>query len=359
MGVSGAAPQISPKGGPTGPNAHLYADGSAADGPQYQSWANPNHNGTPAISSTADPALIAQQQIQHAIAQQQLADLLGAAAIPQVLPAAEIATTQSPALAAATAGLATGHVVEWAEERGMGFIRAIEGKGVEGDVFVHRSALQDTQSLTVGQTVMYEPGWDYKKNKACTKLCFVKSQPSGCAATQSLPTSSVPLLTAPPPPAPLLPTPAISTAASTVPGNAFVAGQIATWSDEAGMGCIRSADGGEVLLYRHAVQDGGIVVEGKPCFYLPYWDPEKKKPCTKVCFVDALPADGGAAALAQQAAEETQQALAVAVGDTGAGNLAEQFGGSSFVEQWPHVQPAGPHASWQMLAGLSERFSIR
>jgi len=206
---------------------------------------------------------------------------------------------------------------------------------------------------------MYEPGWDYKKNKACTKLCFVKSQPNGCAAVQPIAAGSIPLITTPPPPAPLLPALAIPPASAALAGRAFVGGQIATWCEQTGMGSIRAADGGEVLLYRNAVQDGAIITEGKPCFYLPYWDPEKKRPCTKVCFVDALPADGGAAALAQQVAEETQQALAVAVGDTGAGNVAEEYGSSSFVEKWPHVQPVGPHASWQMLAGLSERFSIR
>ena len=50
----------------------------------------------------------------------------------------------------------------------MGFIQPSDGSA---DVFVHRSALIDGNSLQVGSNVIFEPGWDEAKNKPATNKC--------------------------------------------------------------------------------------------------------------------------------------------------------------------------------------------
>merc|ERR1739848_856939 len=59
-------------------------------------------------------------------------------------------------------GRASGTVKAWIEERGMGFITPAGGGD---DHFVHRSMLNDGQSLQVGAPVTFVPSWDALKDK--------------------------------------------------------------------------------------------------------------------------------------------------------------------------------------------------
>lgn len=66
------------------------------------------------------------------------------------------------------AGSQPGVVKAWYEERGMGFITPSAGGD---DIFVHRTALTDGQTLVLGSPVTFEPGWDAQKNKAIATKC--------------------------------------------------------------------------------------------------------------------------------------------------------------------------------------------
>lgn len=102
--------------------------------------------------------------------------LLGATAAPvltnssvpdswKTLAAAPPPKMSSPA---PVVGAQPGVVKAWYEERGMGFITPNAGGE---DIFVHRTALTDGQTLVLGSTVTFEPGWDAQKNKAIATKC--------------------------------------------------------------------------------------------------------------------------------------------------------------------------------------------
>mmetsp|Transcript_38679 Transcript_38679/g.69782 ORF Transcript_38679/g.69782 Transcript_38679/m.69782 type:complete len:117 (+) Transcript_38679:3-353(+) len=56
----------------------------------------------------------------------------------------------------------SGTVKVWFEEKGFGFITPDVG---EGDVYVHRTALQDGKMLEQGAKVTYSADWQVQKNK--------------------------------------------------------------------------------------------------------------------------------------------------------------------------------------------------
>ena len=129
----------------------------------------------------------------------------------------------------------------------MGFIQPTDGSA---DVFVHRSALTDGNSLQVGSTVTFEPGWDEAKNKPATNRC------SG----------------------------AITLDPGVKPGGAQplpngVPGTVKAWIEARGMGFITPADGSaDVFVHRSNLVDGNCLVTGAQVLFEPGWDDSKGKP---------------------------------------------------------------------------------
>lgn len=81
----------------------------------------------------------------------------------------------------------TGSVARWDEDRGFGFITQ---SGGQSDIFVHRSSLIGTNTLSVGARVTYEAIFDDRKQKFQTLTCslmpgevtqpqFISQQPFG------------------------------------------------------------------------------------------------------------------------------------------------------------------------------------
>lgn len=129
----------------------------------------------------------------------------------------------------------------------MGFIQPSDGSA---DVFVHRSALIDGNSLQVGSNVIFEPGWDEAKNKPATNKC-------GGAITLDpgvKPGGNVPL-------------------PNGVPGT------VKAWIEGRGMGFITPADGSaDVFVHRSNLVDGNCLVTGAQVLFEPGWDNQKGKP---------------------------------------------------------------------------------
>mmetsp|Transcript_6411 Transcript_6411/g.14023 ORF Transcript_6411/g.14023 Transcript_6411/m.14023 type:complete len:447 (+) Transcript_6411:32-1372(+) len=70
-----------------------------------------------------------------------------------------------------------GTVKAWNEDRGFGFVQV---EGVEGDVYVHRTVLQDGQTLVPGAKIQLSTSWDEAKGKmAATAVVGATEKGSG------------------------------------------------------------------------------------------------------------------------------------------------------------------------------------
>lgn len=154
-----------------------------------------------------------------------------------------------------------GTVASWNEERGMGFIKPLDGTP---DRFVHRSALADGQALRVGATVTFTPGFDTAKNKPIVKACS-GAVPNGLGVNGQ-PNFVEALLH--------------TTIATTEPG--LQSGTVKTWLEDRGMGFITPATGGEdVFVHRSFLADGQSLTIGSIVAYESAFDAVKNKPTAK------------------------------------------------------------------------------
>ncbi|CAK0880605.1 unnamed protein product [Prorocentrum cordatum] len=203
----------------------------------------------------------------------------GAAGVPAGYGAAPPPPTGPPPLQAAygQAGSSApqgGTVKAWIEERGMGFLRPDAGGE---DVFVHRSALADSEWLVVGDAVVFSQGWDAGRGKMLATWCSVAAAVPGLA-------ESGPARGAPPPP----------------PGGGrggVVTGVVKTWIEQRGMGFIKPDSGGDdVFVHRSDILDAQWLVEGTPVQFEEHWDTGRgKRIARRVC--GAGGASGGAEGL--------------------------------------------------------------
>jgi len=160
-------------------------------------------------------------------------------------------------------GREQGTVKAWIEERGMGFISAPSGV----DHFVHRSMLLDGQSLVIGATITFVPGWDQMKNKA------IAEQVMGAVPLPSKPAQQW---------------------AAPAPGQA--SGQVKAWIEARGMGFIGPQDGSQDLfVHRSDLLDGQSLVVGQTVYFEASYDAMKNKPCAHKV-TGAVPALGGGGA---------------------------------------------------------------
>ena len=145
-------------------------------------------------------------------------------------------------------GVCRGTVKAWIEDRGMGFIQPADGTA---DVFVHRSALLDGNSLQVGAPVTFEPGWDAAKGKPiANKVSGGVAEPAAAAA---------------PPPL-----------ANGQPGV------VKAWIEARGMGFITPEDGSpDVFVHRSNLVDGNCLQVGAKVMFEGGWDEQKGKPIAK------------------------------------------------------------------------------
>ena len=140
-----------------------------------------------------------------------------------------------------------GTVKAWIEERGMGFIQPADGTA---DVFVHRSALTDGNSLRVGAPVTFEPGWDAAKGKPIANKCT-----GGVAEQATVPVASL---------------------ANGQPGI------VKAWIEARGMGFITPEDGSpDVFVHRSNLVDGNCLSVGAKVMFEGGWDEQKGKPIAK------------------------------------------------------------------------------
>jgi len=174
-------------------------------------------------------------------------------------------------------GRVFGVVKSWIEERGMGFVSPSAGGE---DHFVHRSFIADGNSLPIGSTIQFEPGWDVQKNKPVAKNI------TG-AVTVSAPTA--PPVYAQAPINALMPqiVPASAVPASiqnAVPPHAQALegvqiGTVKAWYDTRGMGFISpNAGGADHFIHRSNLTDGNALREGAQVFFESSVDPMKGKP---------------------------------------------------------------------------------
>jgi CspA family cold shock protein len=169
-------------------------------------------------------------------------------------------------------GRVWGVVRAWTEQRGMGFVAPSAGGD---DHFVHRSFLQDGNSLTVGSTVQFEPSWDVQKNKPTARNltgAVTVSTPGASAvfeplaAPQVVPASAVPATiqhSAPSPPQVL---------------EGAQLGTVKSWYEQRGMGFIAPNSGGaDHFIHRSNLVDGNSLTEGAQVYFESAWDSGKNK----------------------------------------------------------------------------------
>jgi len=160
-------------------------------------------------------------------------------------------------------------VKAWIDERGMGFIKPDSGGD---DVFVHRSALSDSEWLVVGHAVVFSEGWDAGRGKMLATWCSVAAAVPGL--TDEGPTRGA----APPP-------------------HGMVTGIVKTWIEQRGMGFIKPDSGGDdVFVHRSDILDAQWLVEGTTVQFEEHWDTGRgKRIARRVC--GAGGAAGGAEGL--------------------------------------------------------------
>ena len=137
-----------------------------------------------------------------------------------------------------------GTVKAWIEERGMGFIQPADGTA---DVFVHRSALTDGNSLRVGAPVTFEPGWDEQKGKPIAKTV----SGAGDSNAHHMMHHGKPC-------------------------------RVKAWIEARGMGFITPADGSaDVFVHRSNLLDGDTLIVGAQVVFEAGFDAQKGKPIAK------------------------------------------------------------------------------
>jgi len=194
-------------------------------------------------------------------------------ATPPSIPPPHTVWPPAQAPAPPAGGRVFGVVKSWIEERGMGFVSPTAGGE---DHFVHRSYLNDGNSLQIGSSVQFEPSWDVQKGKPIAKNitgAMTVSAPTAppvyaqVVTPQVVPASAVPAsiqISVPPQPQLL---------------EGVQQGTVKVWYEQRGMGFISpNAGGADHFVHRSHLTDGNALPEGGQVFFESSWDPGKGKP---------------------------------------------------------------------------------
>lgn len=232
---------------------------------------------------------------------------------PYGAPGAGVAALPA-ATAGSPAGLETGTVKAWIEERGMGFISPLNGGD---DLFVHRSCLADGQSLVVGSLITYEPGWDSSKGKPMAKVCYggvpqhgaISAASAAAAAVTSqvaLADTSAQLLAQQQQPVATTGLTAAAVASASPDGQ--VLGIVKSWIEERGMGFVTPQAGGDdFFVHRSDLVGTQRLERGGTVIFMPMWDNQKQKPIGKAVQPTGAVGQSPAAVAAPAAALPTTQ----------------------------------------------------
>jgi len=164
----------------------------------------------------------------------------------------------------------------WFEEKGFGFITPNDNSG---DAFVHRTAIQDVQSLVQGTPVKFQADWDYQKSRAMARVVYCAGTPMGAPAG---PAGGA----------------APAAAAAGAGGGPASIGTVKVWFDDKGFGFIAPADGSaDVFVHRSHLLDGQLLTQGASVRFDANWDFAKGKfIASRVCGANHAgqpPAAGG------------------------------------------------------------------
>mmetsp|Transcript_22253 Transcript_22253/g.50816 ORF Transcript_22253/g.50816 Transcript_22253/m.50816 type:complete len:620 (+) Transcript_22253:99-1958(+) len=182
-----------------------------------------------------------------------------------------------------TSGMVPGVVKAWYEQKGMGFLAPDYGGD---DVFVHRSALIDTQSLAPNQQVFFEEGWDTAKGKRMATRCMLTG---GYAAPASASYAAGGYAAAP----------ASGSYAAPQQAQNLRQGTVKMWMEDKAFGFIIPLDGGDdVMIHKNEVTPGLQLVPGMSVQFAAQWDAVKGKYKATLCTT------GRESSVSGQAAEE-------------------------------------------------------
>lgn len=224
---------------------------------------------------------------------------------------------------AAAAGQKSGFVKIWFEEKGFGFLAPHDGSG---DAFVHRTAIQDGNSLVQGTSVTYTAEWDAAKGRFIARACYTGS---GVAANTAVPQC----------------------------------GTVKVWFEEKGYGFLAADDGsGDAFVHRTALVDCTVLAAGTQVQYEAQWDPMKGKfIATKAAPINGAPAAGtGTVVPAITAPAATQQASeAIVISGLPATAMEESikaiFGPyGSVVEVKVLGDSAQGRSAWMMMGNVAQ-----
>lgn len=155
---------------------------------------------------------------------------------PGVMPTAPVPPS------APASGMKDGFVKVWFEEKGYGFLTPNDGNG---DTFVHRTAVQDADTLVQGAPVTFLAEWDTTKNRSIAKSCIAK---------------------------------VIGNAGTKLDMAAMKGGTVKIWFEEKGYGFLSADDGsGDIFCHRSSLVDGLTLVQGAPVRFEAQWNQAKGK----------------------------------------------------------------------------------
>lgn len=162
-----------------------------------------------------------------------------AGAIEVALPLSDGNAMGSPML--------SGLVKVWLEEKGYGFVTPSDNSG---DVFVHRSALQDGKMLVQGAMVTFDTQFDAARGKRIATKCFGAAGGSEGGAWSSDSPSSANLKS----------------------------GTVKAWFEDKGFGFIANSDGsGDAFVHRSAVAEGLMLQAGMTVQFEGHWNAMRQK----------------------------------------------------------------------------------
>mmetsp|Transcript_41173 Transcript_41173/g.74391 ORF Transcript_41173/g.74391 Transcript_41173/m.74391 type:complete len:606 (+) Transcript_41173:82-1899(+) len=177
-----------------------------------------------------------------------------------------------------TSAMVPGVVKAWYEQKGMGFLAPDYGGE---DVFVHRSALIDTQSLVPNQQVLFEEGWDAAKGKRMASRCMLTGGYAAPASASHAGGYAAPA--------------SGSYAAPQTPAN-LRQGTVKMWMEDKAFGFIIPVDGGDdVMIHKNEVTPGLQLVPGMVVQFAAAWDPVKGKYKATLCTTGREASVGGQA----------------------------------------------------------------